>query len=328
MSGPLIEVQLDPRLDEVVGILREAGADILPNTRQAVERAGRDIREAWIKMANASFIKGYSTGAYTDAIFTVIPAEAGGLKVSVINPAAHAAAIEYGTSERDMKPDLLRSAKTRVGKHGQVYIIIPFRHGTPRTSAGEAGSGENRATMRSMPAKIYEHVRRFQQSEATGFHHEANRFGQQVARRTYNWRDRLGVQGGVYHGRRRAGGIDQLGRPKYKPMAQSTGVSQEIGTNPASGYRHKTGIFSGMVRMAAQAGSKMPRSEYMTFRVVSEPWTDKKGQIHGSDPLSWIRPAQPALRIAQRTEAAVGSHASEMVRAAFEKDLKTIFESL
>lgn len=328
MPGPLIEVRLDPRLGQIGDILREVGSEVLPNTRGAVERAGRDIREAWIKTANTSFIKGYSTGAYNNAIFTVSPAEFGGLKVSVINSAAYAEALENGTAERDMKPDLLRSAKARIGAHGQVYIIIPFRHGTPRSGAGEAGAGDQRATMRSMSETLYKYVRRFKQSEATGFHNETNRYGQQVARRTYNWGDRLGVRGGQLHGRQATGGLDKFGRRRYGWMPKTSGVPESIGASPVTGYKHKANIHAGMVRMAAQAGSQMPRSEYMTFRVVSERWTDKKGRIHGSDPQSWFRPAQPALRIAQRTEAAVHSQVTDMVREAFEVDLKTIFESL
>jgi hypothetical protein len=71
-------------------------------------------------------------------------------RVIVTNP-AHAERVEVGYPPYDMKPGLLASPKAHTGAHGQRYITVPFRHGTP-TSLGQAGP--------SMPQGVYAKAKR------------------------------------------------------------------------------------------------------------------------------------------------------------------------
>lgn len=107
--------------------------------------------------------------------------------------------IETGIPARDMKQMLSTSLKTRVaksGKHaGQRYMIIPFRHNTPGSTAN-AGA---------MPQAVYEQAKQLTKSSVTHLSFRQNQLGVrgltgarthqllQVRSRKYQWGERLGA---------------------------------------------------------------------------------------------------------------------------------------
>jgi hypothetical protein len=124
------------------------------------------------------------------------------------NDSPYASFVEEGTKAYDMKQALQKSEKARRAKDGSLYLIIPFRHGTP----GAVG-------LRPMPARIHALARVMQKSSITGRRMEPNAFGRPVARNTYAWGDRLSPKkiteaGGSSFDARRFGGMVRFGNPK------------------------------------------------------------------------------------------------------------------
>lgn len=104
-------------------------AATFPSLAMAVRAATQAAHQMWVNYAmgaplpDGRAIKN-STGAYARSIMT---REMGDFAGEVFTDLAYAAAIEDGTPARDMHDMLGRSLKTRVGKDGKRYLIIPFR---------------------------------------------------------------------------------------------------------------------------------------------------------------------------------------------------------
>lgn len=121
--------------------------------REAVARSVKLIETTWAQNGMAIA----KTGNYARSIQSIYPADNEGFDGVVVNTAPYAAALEYGLPPFDMKPYLLASKKARVGKRGQRYLRVPFRHGIPGT-----------ATMQAMPPEIYRQVRRLKPGQRLG----------------------------------------------------------------------------------------------------------------------------------------------------------------
>ncbi len=70
---------------------------------------------------------------------------------------------------------------------------------------------------------------------------------------------------------------------------QSLHIEEMGSINKMSLYQHKANQYEGMYRVGYEK-----HSQYLTFRTVSTPRTDKNGKRKGSAPNSWIHPATPA----------------------------------
>lgn len=108
--------------------------------------------------------------------------EAGFLDFRLKNDESYAEAIEKGTKERDLKQMLATAPKARRAKDGHLYLIIPFRHGTPGTVG-----------LRAMPARVAQMAQALSRSKRTGTYMEPSvtRKGEQVERYRYRWGGRL-----------------------------------------------------------------------------------------------------------------------------------------
>lgn len=84
-------------------------------------------QQAWIQAAQ-SLTK---SGEYARSIQAEWPVGDQPFAGRVFSTSPYAAALEYGTGDRDMKPALLASPKAHTSKSGGRYISIPFRHGVP-----------------------------------------------------------------------------------------------------------------------------------------------------------------------------------------------------
>lgn len=107
--------------------------------------------------------------------------ETGLLQWRIANDSPVAKALEEGTPERDMKAMLPNSKRARRAKDGSLYLIIPFRHGTP----GARG-------MNAMPKDVYDRVVKFKFSKnVSAPATRVSATGWTVPRWFYAWQDKL-----------------------------------------------------------------------------------------------------------------------------------------
>ena len=272
-----LNVNVDGALDEVVFALEKLGMGIFPETGKAIKIGAGIIQTLW-KQETAGAFK-YPSGSYLRAIHNglIYPVGMNPYHGRVVNSMPYAEDLEYGYPAFDMKKALYTSHKIRISKKGKRYLIIPFRHGTP-SRQGESGTGGNRATMRSMPAHVYDPAKRLiisQMKSRWAERSQQDPEGNKVAiRRNYEWGERL-----------------------TKQALESVGASQA-----------EIQRYSGMLRFPRE-GARTTGSQYMTFRVMTE---DSKG---------WIHPAQPPLKIAERTINKAAPILNTIITDAFAKDM-------
>lgn len=233
-------------LEDVIFALGAVGAGKLPATAASVSAAIDTIQERWVKNAMGAFTR--SSGGYVRGIMegAVYPYENDMLKGAVINNSPQAIWVEDGTPPHDMKKMLHTSAKVRISSKGKRYLIIPFRHATPRTGAGQAGTGINRATMKSMPPAVYKMAKTLAPSYRT----KSTRVVNPVTNRT------ITRQSYSFGGRLTQNDLNAMGLG-------------EISRRP----HWKSSPYAGLVRFPRDDRS----TQYMTFRVMSE---DSTGWMH------------------------------------------------
>jgi len=223
----------------------------LSNLEQAVEAMTNHAQAEWGYEATSRFQ--YSHGAYLGKVDRMTyhkgineglqyPVGGDPLWGQVINTVPYARYLEEGTSQFDMKKALQTSPKVRTFASGKKYLIIPFRHGTPRRSEAEAGRKERRATLRTMPESIYGLAQKLVASQRTGTYLDK----QSVERSTYKWR----------------GGLTQK-------KLETADLGKEGWEKPS----WKSSKFAGMVKFPRRG----PGHEYVTFRIMAEGQT---GWIH------------------------------------------------
>ncbi len=127
------------------------------------------------------------------------------LDFRLVNPESYAEAVEKGTKERDMKLSLPNAPKARRAKDGSLYLIIPFRHGTPGTVG-----------LRPMPARVHAMAQHLKPSKVTGHFMEPSvtRPGEQVQRNRYKWGGRLSA------GELAAAGLSFKAQSRYAGMVK------------------------------------------------------------------------------------------------------------
>lgn len=272
-----------PKALVAVDLAGELGRPLTGRLRAAAEQATvaclRWIQAKWQEAAAQGIdgLKGTGSTTYRRGIDVGLQyPHMTPLQGRVVNLAPDARRIEDGYPARDMKPALLSGPQVRMGKNGP-YNIVPFRWGTPREEWHEAGTGDQRATLRSMPASIAQivsgpdftssrrtDIRRtpavFPPAEHLPAHVKARKSF--AVRRSYEWGDRLAA--------------DQLPEGLREPLPG-----------------HAAPLFAGMVRMEAGEKTRKRHSHYMTFRAVST----------RSDPSSWWHPGQRPRPFSKRVAA-------------------------
>jgi len=290
-----INIRVDSQMRDMIAALRIMGRGILPHTFAAIGESMGEIQTTWINTARTTFNK--PTGRYIHGIEAGVmyPYEGNpmiGMVVNTFHPVARY--LEDGYGPFDMKKALDTSKQVRMSKpdkHGNrhKYLIIPFRHGTPDSS------GQERATLGTMPPDIYELARNLAQSQRLSSYKEPSPNQGEAVRHTYAWGDRI-TQMEIIE----KTGADWGSRSK---MVADPRYYQD------QTYTWKSSPYAGMVRM--QSGPEPNRSTYMTFRVMSET----------SDPHSWWHPGIPAYRVAQRARDKAMPNIVRRVRIAFEQDV-------
>ena len=189
---------------EMAAIVTAAGPEMFPNYSQEAETISENAEILY---------KGYLLGKSLpngkmlrkpakDAAEGVIRKAAGMLQWDMMNTTDEAKRIEEGTPPFDMKTVLPKSKKARMSKNGDLYLIIPFRHGTPTAKY-----------LNAMPKSIHKVAKQLAYSyhlgtvgtriSATG--HEVPVFG-------YQWGDKLTKQ------QIASLGMDEKAQKRYQGM--------------------------------------------------------------------------------------------------------------
>jgi len=167
-----------PELDSVLKAVASAQQGRLPYTQEAVRAALTDVvQRTWIQYASGAtvsysggeFVVHVVSGEYVRSIQEGFRMD-GDLAGEITSTSPHGATIEGGISAYDMKEKLLNSPKAKIGKNGNRYITVPFRHGTPGAS-----------TMPNMPKAVYKDVKKL------GYSRRNNALTAQSTGRQYTW---------------------------------------------------------------------------------------------------------------------------------------------
>lgn len=171
--------------------LAVADASVLfPNQMAAVGALAQAGYDKWISYAsgkevlpNGTTLKPWS-GQYLRSIQLE---QTDATSYSIFSDDPKAELIEEGRSAWDFHEVLKTSTKVRRSSKGNLYLIIPFRHGTPDTIVVGEYTG------RAMPDDVYELMREKAKSFITGHFTEPqiHNPAEKVKRNTYDWGDRL-----------------------------------------------------------------------------------------------------------------------------------------
>lgn len=298
------EIEYPELMDFVrqVQLRLEKGSNLI----EAVKTAGKYAVQEWITTANTKFR--HSQGGYVKGIIEGVryPFEGDPLTVSIENEVPYAVYLERGYEPFDLKKMLQTSAKVRVGKDGKRYLIIPFRHGNPSSSA-----------VRPMPAEIYKQAKDLRHSAVASTFRQgvSQRFTKienpipiekigeyvkdaealtrsnpvKIQRQKYVWGEKLKGVGGIYEN-------------MYRFSKNVNTTREEITQNTSLGK------FT-VSRMVNKTDNNKAYSHYITFRVMSE------------DSSGWIHKGLSAMNILKDTKERIEQPVVQLLKDGVKQDL-------
>lgn len=179
----LLSISADlPNIDGVLKAVEQAGRGDLPYTKEAVIASLVDVvQRTWIAYASGTTVS-YSGGTFTIHVVSgdYVRSIQEGLKMledltgEIVSTSSHGRSIEEGIKPYDMKIGLLSSPKAKTSKQGGKYLTVPFRHGTPQTTA-----------LPAMPQSVYN------QAKNLGYSRRNNFLVSFVTGRKYSWGGKL-----------------------------------------------------------------------------------------------------------------------------------------
>ena len=183
-----MEITVDnPILNDLVYLSKKIGGNAgLPATEVAFSEGAKKIANAWRSYASKEeSIKGVPDMKHASSNYMkgVKVKKEGAFSYTVSNESPVAPLLEYGTNGYDMKKTHPYGKKSRVGKDGVPYLIVPFSWGT----VGTVTSFSN--TMTESIEAIAKRLKKSNVREETKI--EENFFGDAVERHTYNWKESI-----------------------------------------------------------------------------------------------------------------------------------------
>jgi hypothetical protein len=255
-------------VERAVAMAAEDAAVIFPNQVRAIQEIAEAGHRRWLNYASGkealpdgSRIRSWS-GRYLRSIQLE---QTGEHDYSIYSNDPKARVIEEGASAWDLHDILYTSHKVRRSKKGSLYLIIPFRHGTPDTVVVGEYSGNE------MPENVYERMREKAKSFITGQFSEPSVHDPEtsVTRNVYDWGGRL-----------------------------TLAELKELGYDPQD---RKTQRMAGMVRMDTST-ERRGSSLYLTFRTLSEnnpagTWLipERPGRYPAKAVAEWLQRETPRI---------------------------------
>lgn len=166
-------------VDIALGDLQaEILSQVQPVISQALEMTMEHGYNLWLSLVKTGKLPPFERDVYLASIKREMTSP---LSAHIWTDWDRAEQIEAGIPARDMKTMLQTSAKTRVSKKGQKYLIIPFRHGA---------AGANTLS-KAMPPAVYQQAKRLSTSSIVGKTTRIGGTGKVVPQAKYQWGGRL-----------------------------------------------------------------------------------------------------------------------------------------
>lgn len=276
------EIDFSPLMD----FYNSVGDEIQNRLSKAVNAAGNYFVAEWIKTAESRFR--HSQGDYIRGIQdgVMYPYQNNPLEFRIVHSDPKAVFLEYGSAEYDMKQILQTSLKVRYSKDGHRYLVIPFRHGNPKSK-----------TINPMPEQLYSAAKHKTPSYITGRKQEGIQQGaldyldaqdrklnnpDKISRNTYSWGERMTEK------ELRQLGLSEGDVKKYTGMyrfEKNPNITRQFTVK----LLHLLENIPGINKFVNRTQAANQYSNYITFRVMSE---ISRG---------WIRPARPGMYILKET---------------------------
>ena len=267
----------------------------LPQTTMMLKRCAYVIAKIWKDVALGSEFKGiqlkHPTGRYAKSITVRMVTPYKWFIFSDPRIAPHAAGLEYGTEEKDLKQIVPYGDHGRVARHTggfHPYAIVPFRWSTPNAQRADV-----------LPQQIYDALMnaikngQFRVSSVKRETYKSPNFwGDAVRRHTYNWGDRM-----------------------------KTNWAASVSDNPLLANLDGLVVFN---QPSGPVESTAGRNGFMTFRTVSArpPGGDPaKSKARKGWDASWVVPARQGLHITQKVAMASRDPIRKAIGYAIKRDL-------
>lgn len=184
-----LEITVDnPILNDLVGLAKKLGGNAgLPATEMAFKMEAGKIADTWrayaIKKESITGVPDMKR-ASNEYMKGVKVKKEGTFSYTISNESSIASFLEYGTNSYDMKKTHPFGKKSRVGKDGVPYLIVPFSWGTVGTVTNFSNT---------MTESIQDIARRLKKSNVREeIKIEKNYSGEEVERNTYDWAGSIG----------------------------------------------------------------------------------------------------------------------------------------
>lgn len=258
--GLNVQIGFPGGIERAAALAIDDARKLFPNVQRAIDELAEAAYDRWRAYASGEPLpSGDTIRPWTGQYLDSIQAEQVPGGWSILSDDPKAKVIEEGAPAWDLHEVLATSEKVRRSEKGSLYLIIPFRHGTPDTVVVGRYSG------REMPSDVYETMRRKAQTHIVGQRQEpaVHYPDRTVNRNVYDWGDKISLAE-----------LEALG---YDP-------------NEAATQR-----MAGMYRMSANSPTATS-STYVTFRTLSEnnaegSWMipERKGKYPAKAVFDWIR---------------------------------------
>ncbi|UIS74630.1 hypothetical protein [Morganella phage Mecenats66] len=174
MSKLNLKINLDLGNNSVAGQIFDQ--NITPLLSQAVQAVGQQLMMEWQQGVYTAKLWEQERDQYAGSIDIK---QINGLKLEVFTDYKYASDIENGRPARDLKDNIDKSSKSRISKKGTPYLIIPFRHGIPKTNKNP------------MSNNIYGIAKQMTPSTITALTSRQGGTGKMVPQRVYQWGQRM-----------------------------------------------------------------------------------------------------------------------------------------
>jgi hypothetical protein len=268
----LVSISADlPDLNAVIAKVEKAGnGNGLPYTKEAVRDAVNIIQRTWIQYASGAPVT-YSGGTFRVNVVTgeYVRSIEDGVRFLEDLTGEVSTTSPHGSLLESGQPP--RDMKEALLSSGKAKIN---KDGKRYLTVGFRHGTPGTVGLAPMPKHIYDQAKNLSYSRRNG---QLSAF---ATGKKYTWGTRLG--------------------------ASADGQRSHIQPHPGATYTHRTGIYSGMVKMGGKN-----QSQYMTFRRVSD----------NSDPRSWQFPGTKPKPIREAVMENTKEEILALVRHGFEMDL-------